>query len=129
MKALRATEGHAHSVRLDFEAREQLKHLRLFIATKMNTQVSDSVLVRRAIHLLITEYEKLIRSTWIKGKEQKINNEKRKLVSASQGSSWHRKLKPVDILKGKFPTYRQRCEQRTKHFTDNFITELEIKYR
>jgi len=129
MKVLRAKEGCAYSIRLDFETREQLKHLRLFIATKMDTQVSDSVLIRRAIHLLTTEYDKLIRSTWITGKEQMINDEKRKLVSASDGSRWQRKLRPVDVLKDKFPTYRQRYEQRSKHFKENFIDELEAQWR
>ena len=129
MKPLRASNGRAVNVRLDFETREQLKHLRLFIATHMNLQVSDSVLVRRAIDLLTADhYEKLIRATWVKGKEQTIEDEVYKLKSIARGSTWERKLRPVNVL-DKFPTWSQRIKERSEYFANNWLDELDAAER
>jgi len=124
---LKAQQGRAHNMRLDAKAKEQLKHLRLFIATKMNLQVSDSVLIRRALDLLNTHYEKLIRSTWITGRESQIIEERLYLSSAASGSHSFR-LEPVDILSKRFPTWEQRVEASHKDTID-LIEEQEAYNR
>ena len=127
MTKLKAHQGTAFSIRLDDTAKEQLKHLRLFIATKMDLQVSDSVLIRRALNMLTKEYDKLVRASWIKGKEHKLQDESLSLASASSGS-YGFTLEPIDILE-KFPTWQQRIDSIKQLSVMDIIEEQEEQHR